>query len=117
MERWPVGAPGSGTPGSALIRRLNRWEPDPGPPSNAAAVVGRSLAPSLRRASEAEIERMLGLYRDLHRGFTVKNFHEQLIKRHNYVLGYTVTKLHLHRAWCSKPRSARLIARSVRAGR
>jgi len=58
----------------------------------------RRLGPSLRRAPVAEIERMLGLYRDLYRGFTVKHFHEQLGKRHNYVLGYTVTKLHLHRA-------------------
>ncbi len=41
---------------------------------------------------------MLGLYRDLYRGFTVKHFHEQLGKRHNYTLGYTVTKLHLHRS-------------------
>jgi hypothetical protein len=40
---------------------------------------------------------MLGLYRELYRGFTVKHFHEQLAKRHNYVLGYTVTKLHLQR--------------------
>lgn len=55
------------------------------------------LAPSLRRASMAEIERMLGLYRELYRGFTVKHFHEQLLKRHNYTLGYTVTKLHLQR--------------------
>ena len=56
----------------------------------------------------AEIERMLGLYRDLYRGFTVKHFHEQLAKRHNYTLGYTVTKLHLHGpAWCSRRRSAR----------
>ena len=31
-------------------------------------------------------------------GFTVKHFHEQLGKRHHYTLGYTVTKLHLHRA-------------------
>jgi transposase len=57
----------------------------------------RRLAPSLRRAPVAEIERMLGLYRDIYRGFTVKHFHEQLVKRHNYVLGYTVTKLHLQR--------------------
>ena len=41
---------------------------------------------------------MLGLYRDLYRGFTVQHFHEQLRKRHNYVLRYTVTKLHLQRA-------------------
>ena len=47
----------------------------------------RRLAPSLRRAPAAEIERMLGLYRDLYRGFTVQHFHEQLHKRHNYVLG------------------------------
>ena len=44
----------------------------------------RRLAPSVRRAPVAEIERMLGLYRDLYRGFTVKHFHEQLGKRHNY---------------------------------
>jgi hypothetical protein len=63
-----------------------------------AGLADRRLGPSLRRASVAEIERMLGLYRDLYRGFTVKHFHEQLGKRHNYTLGYTVTKLHLHRA-------------------
>ncbi len=52
---------------------------------------------------------MLGLYRDLYRGFTVKHFHEQLGKRHNYTLGYTVTKVHLHRAGlvrAAKKRSA-----------
>lgn len=40
---------------------------------------------------------MLGLYRDIYRGFTVKHFHEKLVTRHNYKLGYTVTKLHLQR--------------------
>src|SRR5664279_2791606 len=66
--------------------------------SGLAGLEDRRLAPSLRRAPVAEIERMLGLYRDLYRGFTVQHFHEQLRKRHNYTLGYTVTKLHLHRA-------------------
>ena len=56
------------------------------------------LRPSLRRADVGEIERMLGLYRSIYRGFTVKHFHEQLARRHNYLLGYTVTKLHLQRA-------------------
>lgn len=41
---------------------------------------------------------MLGLYRDLYRGFTVKHFHEQVTKRYGYLLGYTVTKLHLQRS-------------------
>lgn len=69
----------------------------------------RRLTPSPRRAAVAEIERMLGLYRDLYRGFTIKHFHEQLGKRHNYVLGYTLTKVHLHRAGlvqAAKKRSA-----------
>jgi hypothetical protein len=46
----------------------------------------------------AEIERMLDLYREQYRGFTVKHFHEQLEKRHGYGLGYTVTKLRLQGA-------------------
>src|ERR1043166_5398862 len=53
---------------------------------------------SPRRAPKEELERMLGLYRDKYADFTVKHFHEQLRKRHGYVLGYTVTKLTLHGA-------------------
>ena len=34
----------------------------------------RRLQPSPRRAPVREIERMLGLYRELYRGFTVKRF-------------------------------------------
>jgi hypothetical protein len=45
-----------------------------------------------------EIARMLGLYRDRYVGFTVKHFHEQLVKRHAHMLGYTVTKAHLQSA-------------------
>jgi transposase len=53
---------------------------------------------SSRRAPEAELERMLGLFRDKYADFTVKHFHEQLQKHHGYVLGYTVTKVALHAA-------------------
>jgi hypothetical protein len=41
---------------------------------------------------------MLGLFKDKYADFTVKHFHEQLVKRHDYVLGYTVTKLALQAA-------------------
>jgi len=78
-------------------RTFRRWR-DRHYEAGEAGLADRRLTPSLRRAPVAEIERMLGLYRDLYRGFTVKHFHEQLGKRHNYTLGYTVTKLHLHRA-------------------
>ena len=77
----------------------------------------RRLVPSLRRAPVAEIERMLGLYRDLYRGFTVKHFHEQLAKRHNYQLGYTVTKLHLHRSGLVRKATQRSAHRKKRPRR
>ena len=67
-------------------------------------VVGPSSQPRALCLPVQEIERMLGLYRDLYRGFTVKHFHEQLGKRHSYTLGYTVTKLHLHRAGLARRR-------------
>jgi transposase len=78
-------------------RTFRRWR-DRLRDEGTAGLDDRRLGPSGRRASAIEIERMLGLYRDRYAGFTVKHFHEQLMKRHNYVLGYTVTKVHLQRA-------------------
>lgn len=78
-------------------RTFRRWR-DRHEQGGTAGLRDRRLGPSPLRASVEEIERMLGLYRDLYRGFTVKHFHEKLQKRHGYTLGYTVTKLHLHRA-------------------
>ena len=82
-----------------------------------AGLADRRLRPSLRRAPKAEIERMLGLYRELYRGFTVKHFHEQLGKRHHYTLGYTVTKQHLHRAGLVTPARTRSAHRKKRPRR
>lgn len=78
-------------------RTFRRWRDrlhDEGP----AGLADRRLRPSSRRAPRAEIERMLGLYRAHYGEFTVKHFHEQLVKRHGYRLGYTVTKVCLQRA-------------------
>ena len=50
---------------------------------------------SPRRASARELERMHDLYRECYSDFTVKHFHEQLVRRHNYKLCYTVTRLSL----------------------
>jgi hypothetical protein len=41
---------------------------------------------------------MLGLCEERYAGFTVKHFHEQMTKRHNYKLGHRVTRLSLHAA-------------------
>jgi len=51
--------------------------------------------PSPRRAPAGELTRMQILYQERYRDFTVKHFHEQLQKRHDYKLGYTVTRLAL----------------------
>ena len=53
---------------------------------------------SPRRAPVRELERMHQLYRELYGDFTVKHFHEHLMRRHNYKLGYTVTRLSLQAA-------------------
>jgi transposase len=76
-------------------RTFRRWR-DRHRENGTARLRDRRLGPSPLRASVEEIEWMLGLYRDFYRGFTVKHFHEKLVKRHGYTLGYTVTKLHLH---------------------
>jgi hypothetical protein len=59
--------------------------------------------PSPRRmagAAKAEVCRLFG---EVYPDHTVKHFHEQLVKRHAYRLGYTVTKLTLHAAGLVKP--------------
>jgi transposase len=78
-------------------RTFRRWR-DRVRDEGFSGLADRRLRPSSKRADATEISRMLGLYRNHYRDFTVKHFHEQLLKRHGYKLGYTVTKVHLHRA-------------------
>jgi transposase len=78
---------------------------------------GRLNRPSPRRAPRAELDRMLDLFRDRYADFTVKHFHEQLVKRHNYLLGYTVTKLALHAANLVRPAKKRSAHRKKRPRR
>ena len=74
--------------------------------------------PSSRRAAVEEIQRMLGLYEERYGGFTVKHFHEQLVKRQDYKLGYTVTRLSLQGAGLVRPAPKRSVYRkSGHAGR
>ena len=80
------------------VRTFQRWAERYEAEGDDGLVDGRLGRRSPRRAPEEELERMLGLYRDKYADFTVKHFHEQLQKRHGYVLGYTVTKLALQAA-------------------
>jgi transposase len=97
-------------------RTFRRWR-DRHREEGESGLLDLRLQASPRRAPVREIERMLGLYRELYRGFTVKHFHEQLSKRHNYTLGYTVTKLHLHRAGLVTPAKTRSAHRKKRPRR
>ena len=97
-------------------RTFRRWRDrlqDEGP----AGLADRRLRPSGRRACEAEIGRMLGLYQGHYSDFTVKHFHEQLVKRHGYKLGYTVTKVHLQRSGLVRPATRRSAHRKKRPRR
>src|SRR5665213_3208835 len=97
-------------------RTFRRWRDrlhDEGP----AGLADRRLRPSSRRAPVAEIERMLGLYRAHYGEFTVKHFHEQLVKRHGYKLGYTVTKVWLQRSGLVRPATKRSAHRKKRPRR
>ena len=80
------------------VRSFQRWSVRFEADGEAGLADRRLERPSKRRAPQEEIERMLGLFKDKYADFTVKHFHEQLGKRHNYKLGYTVTKLALHKA-------------------
>lgn len=99
------------------VRTFQRWAAR-FEESGADGLTDRRLGrASPRRAPEAELERMLGLYRDKYSDFTVKHFHEQLKKRHGYVLGYTVTKLALHAAGLVRPAPKRSAHRKKRPRR
>ena len=96
FQRWSLRYEEEGSEG-LMDRRLNR--------------------PSPKRASRSELDRMLGLFRDKYTDFTVKHFHEQLVKRHDYFLGYTVTKLALHAAGLVQPAKKRSAHRKKRPRR
>jgi transposase len=98
-------------------RTFRRWRDrlrDDGPGGLLDRRIGK---PSSRRAAAEEILRMLGLYEERYGGFTVKHFHEQLVKRHHYKLGYTVTRLSLQSAGLVRPAPRRSAHRKKRPRR
>ena len=118
-DRWESGKIGQDTAAELLgmsVRTFQRWS-DRYEAEGEAGLVDRRGGPSPRRSPQEEVERMLGLYRDKYADFTVRHFHEQLRKRHNYTLGYTATKSHLQRAGLVKPAPKRSAHRKKRPRR
>jgi transposase len=76
-------------------RSVRRWQVRYREEGAAGLVDRRVGQPSPRRAAESELARARALYAEMYDGFTVKHFHEKLVERHGYRLGYTVTRLAL----------------------
>jgi transposase len=76
-------------------RTFRRWR-DRYDEAGEAGLLDRRLGKtSGRRVPVDRAEEVEALYRERHQGFTVKHFHEHLVKDHGFGWGYTWTKLHL----------------------
>ena len=78
-------------------RTFCRWRDRLRDEGAAGLLDGRIGKPSPHRADESELDRARALYKEMYGDFTVKHFHEKLVRHHGYKLGYTVTRLALHR--------------------
>jgi hypothetical protein len=73
VERSALGHEEAAEPLGVCEWTFRRWR-DRHREEGESGLLDLRLQPSPRRAPVAEIERMLGLYRELYRGFTVKHF-------------------------------------------
>lgn len=106
LERWEGGELSQGEVAEALgmsERTFRRWHTrylEAGVAGLGDRRLGRA---SPHRAPVSALEEACRLFRETYPDHTAKHFHEQLRKRHDYRLGYTVTKLALHTAGLVKP--------------
>ena len=97
------------------FRRWTRRYEDEGE----ADLVDRRLGKaSGKRVPTDRSEEVEALYRERYQGFTVKHFHEHLVKDHGFGWGYTWLKLHLQGAGLLRKRRAKArIGGSASGGR
>ncbi len=88
-------------------RTFRRWRDRWREEGEAGLLDGRVGKPSPRRADESELDRARALWEEMYGDFTVKHFHEKLVKHHGYTLGYTVTRLALHSSGHTRPAKRR----------
>ena len=106
LERWHRRELSQGEAAEALgmsERSFRRWHTRWLEEGEAGLRDRRIGQPSPRRMDEGAKAEMCRLFREVYPDHTVKHFHEQLVKRHDYRLGYTVTKLTLHAGGLVKP--------------
>jgi transposase len=79
-------------------RTFRRWR-DRYEGEGASGLFDRRLGQaSARRVAADRVDAMLTLYREHYGGFTARHFHDKLVRRHGFTLGYTWTKLRLQEA-------------------
>jgi transposase len=77
------------------VRTFRRWTRRYEEEGEAGLVDRRLGKASGRRVPVDRAEEVERLYRERYQGFTVKHFHDHLVKDHGFGWGYTWTKLHL----------------------
>jgi len=119
-ERWTRGALSQAEAAEMLgmsERNFRRWYGRWLEEGEGGLLDRRIGRPSPRRMAGSAKAELCRLYRERYADHTVKHFHEQLAKRHNWRLGYTVTKLALHAAGLVKPAERRSAHRKKRPRR
>jgi len=111
LRRWDGGDLSMAEAGELLgmsERQFRRYR-DRYEEAGEAGLVDRRLGRiSTRRVPAEAIEEMLELYRHRYLGWSVKHFHEHLLRDHHFSWGYTFIKTQLH--------AAGLVARARRRG-
>jgi transposase len=79
-------------------RTFRRWRRAYEEEGESGLVDGRLGKASGKRVPSDRAEEVERLYRERYQGFTVKHFHEHLVKDYGFGWGYTWTKLHLQSA-------------------
>jgi transposase len=106
LERFERGNLSHSEAASALgvsERTFRRWRQRYEEDGADGLVDRRMDRPSPKRAPADELRRMQTLYQQAYQGFTVKHFHEKLVQRHGYKLGYTTTRLYLQKTGAILP--------------
>lgn len=120
LERWHRRELSQGEAAEALgmsERSFRRWHTRWLEEGEAGLHDRRIGQPSPRRLAAGTKSELCRLFREVYPDHTVKHFHEQLVKRHDYRLGYTVTKLTLHAAGLVRPARRRGAHRKKRPRR
>jgi len=89
------------------LRSVRRWRLRMERHGYAGLIDMRRGVPSPRRAPVAEIERIVGLYRDTYRGFNARHFYQTVKREHGVKLSYSFVRQLLQAAGLMKKGRAR----------